>query len=62
MKSDERKRVLDNRDCIYILNKELDDISEEEKIKLREKYTGYGSMSLKGRSNLSNYIIFYLHS
>lgn len=48
MKSDERKRVLDNRDCIYILNKELDDISEEEKNKLREKYTGYGSMSLEG--------------
>lgn len=48
MKSDERKRVLDNRDCIYILNKDLNDITEEEKEGLRDKYTGYGSMSLEG--------------
>lgn len=48
MKREERQRVLSNRECINILSKDIDKITEEEKVKLRELYTGYGSMCADG--------------
>ena len=43
MNADERKRVLKNRDCMAIIHKPIEDITEEEKELLRDNYTGYGS-------------------
>ena len=48
MKREERQRVLSNRECINILSKDIDKITEQEKEKLRELYTGYGSMCADG--------------
>ncbi len=44
MNSSERKRVLDNRGCISIIHKPIDQITKEEKQLLRESYSGYGSV------------------
>lgn len=44
MNSDERKRVLKNKECISIIHKSIEEITEEEKELLRENYSGYGSV------------------
>lgn len=49
MNSEERKRVLKNKECISIIHKQLEDITDEEKELLKENYSGYGSvMGLEG--------------
>lgn len=44
MKRDDRKRFLDNQECINVVNKPIYEITEEEKEKLRNEFTGYGSI------------------
>lgn len=44
MNSDERKRVIKNKECISIIHKPLEQITEEEKQLLKENYSGYGSV------------------
>ena len=44
MNSDERKRVMKNKECISIIHKPLEQITEEEKQLLKENYSGYGSV------------------
>lgn len=44
MNSDERKRVLKNKECISIIHKPMDQITDEEKQLLKENYSGYGSV------------------
>lgn len=44
MNSDERKRVIKNKECISIIHKPIEQITEEEKTLLKENYSGYGSV------------------
>lgn len=46
MNSDERKRVIKNKECISIIHKPLEQITEEEKQLLKENYSGYSSMGV----------------
>ena len=48
MNSDERKRVIKNKECISIIHKPIEQITEEEKELLKENYSGYSSMGVDG--------------
>lgn len=46
MNSDERKRVIKNKECISIIHKPLEEITEDEKQLLKENFSGYSSMGV----------------
>ncbi|MGL4573071.1 MAG: HsdM family class I SAM-dependent methyltransferase [Clostridium sp.] len=44
MNSDDRKRFLSNQECIAVVNKPLEEITDDERDKLKTEFTGYGSV------------------